>query len=193
MKLLTSLTSPYGRKLRVVIAELGLNVPVVETQPLDNAEELLAANPLGKVPALVLEDGGSLVDSTVIAAYLLSLVPGQKLLPESGLPRWQVRSVEALADGVLDAAIVLRMNAMQGVTDGAWPQRQRQAIDRALAALARQVHDDVDYAMLCTIIALEYLDFRFPEIDWRRQQPRLAELHDWLSERPSLKATRPPG
>ncbi len=191
MKLLTSLTSPYGRKLRVLNLELALGIEIVETQPFDDGEELLAANPLGKVPALVLPDGGALVDSTVIAAYLLSLVPGQTLLPETGLPRWQVRSVEALADGVLDAAIVLRMNAQQGVTDGVWPQRQRQAIDRALAALARKVHADIDYAMLCTVIALEYLDFRFPEIDWRGQQPKLAELHDWLADRPSLRATRP--
>lgn len=192
MQLLASLTSPYARKLRVIALELNLALPVVETAPLDDTADLLAANPLGKVPALVLADGSAIVDSRVIAAYLLAQVPGQTLLATDGPAHWHGRTTEAIADGILDAAINLRFNAAQGVTTGAWPDRQRRAIARALAALPARIGDSIAYAELCMIIACEYLDFRFPAIDWRGDQPALKELHERLTNRPSLATTRPP-
>ncbi|MEY2883088.1 MAG: hypothetical protein RL490_812 [Pseudomonadota bacterium] len=193
MKLLGSATSPYVRKLRVIAHELGLALDYAETAALEDPAALLAANPLGKVPALILDDGEALVDSPVIAAYLLSLDPAQTLLAHDGMAHWRARTSEALVDGILDAAIVLRFNMGQGVTSGMWVDRQYRAIDRGLAALAGRVGDGTGYAELATVIACEYLDLRWPAIDWRGDQPVLAALHARLAERPSLVATRPPG
>jgi glutathione S-transferase len=191
MKLLGSATSPYVRKLRVIAHELGLPLDYAETAALEDPAALLAANPLGKVPALILDDGEALVDSPVIAAYLISLSPTQSLVPNSGMAHFRALSTEAIVDGILDAAIILRFNAGQGVTSGMWVDRQFRAIDRALAVLATRIGDGVSYAELATVIACEYLDLRWPAIDWRAH-PQLAGLHARLAERPSLKATRPP-
>ena len=195
MKLLGSLTSPYVRKCRVVALELGLPIAMAVTIPLDDGTVLLEANPLGKVPALLLDDGEAIFDSPVIAAYLLSLAPGQTLLPAAGPGHWYALTTEALADGVLDAAIALRIESSHG--DAAsrnplWPDRARRAIDRSLAALAGRTADASGYAEICTVIACEYLDLRWPAIDWRGMQPKLAALHARMAERPTLAATRPP-
>ena len=191
MKLLASQTSPYARKLRVLAAELHLDMAFVETAPMADGAELLAANPLGKVPVLVTADGAAIFDSSVIASYLLALAPGNSMLAASGAAHWAGRTTEAIADGILDAAIIMRFNAAQGVTSGDWMDRQRRAIDRGLAALATRIGDDFDFAMLCTIIACEYLDLRWPDIDWRQHQPKLAVAQARLTERPSLLQTRP--
>lgn len=192
MKLLASQTSPYARKLRVLAAELGLELAVVETAPMDDGADLLGANPLGKVPALVLDDGTALVDSRVIAGYLLAQSPGNALLATDGAAHWAGLTTEAIADGILDAAINLRFNAAQGVTSGVWVERQHRAITRALAALPARTGDGFGLAEICTVIACEYLDLRFPGIDWRGDQPVLAALQARLTERPSLRTTRPP-
>lgn len=192
MKLLASPTSPYARKLRVLAHELGLDLEIVDTAPLDDDPALLAANPLGKVPALLLDGGAALFDSPVIAGFLLAIAPDRAVLPPSGPAHWHGRTTEALADGILDAAIVLRFNAAQGITTGMWPDRQHRAIDRALAALAGRVTDASAYPELCTVIACEYLDLRWPLIDWRTAHPELAALQSRLTDRPSLAATRPP-
>jgi glutathione S-transferase len=193
MQLFGSLTSPYVRKLRVVAAELGIDLPFVELSPMDDGAELLAANPLAKVPALVLDDGTALVDSPVIAAWLLAQAPGNALLASDGPAHWAGRTSEAIADGILDAAIVLRFNAAQGVTSGLWVDRQYRSIDRALAALAIRVGEGFGYGEICAIVAVEYLDLRWPGIDWRGAQPALAALQARLTGRASLQATRPPG
>jgi glutathione S-transferase len=193
MKLLASLTSPYARKLRVLALELGLAVETIETAPMDDGADLLAANPLGKVPVLVLADGSAIVDSRVIAGYLLGLAPGNALLTADGPAHWHGRTTEAIADGILDAAINLRFNAGQGVTSGLWVDRQYRAISRALAALPGRLGDGAGYPEICAVIACEYLDLRWPGIDWRGTQPALAALQARLAERPSLTATRPPG
>ena len=192
MQLFGSLTSPYVRKLRVLAAELGIELPLAEISPMDDGAALLAANPLGKVPALVLDDGKAIVDSPVIAAWLLAQRPGNAFMPAGGNAHWAARTTEAIADGILDAAIVLRFNAGQGVTSGMWVDRQYRAIDRGLAALAGRVSDGFGYAEICAVVACEYLDLRWPGIDWRGDQPALAALHDRLTARPSLVATRPP-
>jgi glutathione S-transferase len=193
VKLLGSFTSPYARKLRILAAELGLEMPFVETAPLDDGAELLAANPLGKVPALVLDGGSAIFDSPVIAAYLLAAAPGQTLLPAAGPAHWAACTDEATADGILDAAIILRFNMLQGVTSGVWVERQYRAIDRALAVLAGRIGASFNYAAICTVVACEYLDLRWPDIDWRGRHPALAALQAVVGERPSLVATRPPG
>ena len=192
MKLLGSLTSPYVRKLRVLAAELGIALPLVDTSPLDDGADLLAVNPLGKVPALVLGDGTVIVDSPVIAAWLLAQRPGNALLAADGAAHWDGRTTEALADGILDAAIVLRFNAGQGVTSGMWVARQYRAVDRALVALAGRVGDELRYSEICAVVACEYLDLRWPGIDWRGANPALKALQARWTERASLLATRPP-
>jgi glutathione S-transferase len=190
MKLFGSLTSPYVRKLRIIASELMLPVTLVESAALEDPADLIAANPLGKVPALVLDDGSTLYDSPVIAAYLLSLVPGQPLVPETGMAHWQARTTEALVDGILDAALVLRFNQLGGVTSGMWVDRQFRAIDRGLPALADRVGDGTSYAELCAVVACDYLDLRWPAIDWRAHAS-LKAVHERLAERPSLATSRP--
>ncbi len=190
MKLFGSLTSPYVRKLRVIASELSLPVTLHESAALDDPADLIAANPLGKVPALVLDDGSTIYDSPVIAAYLFSLSPGQALVPETGMAHWHARTTEALVDGMLDAAIVLRFNQVGGVTSGMWVDRQFRAIDRGLVALAGRVGDGTTYAELCAVIVCEYLDLRWPAIDWRAHGV-LKAVHERLTERPSLVASRP--
>ncbi|WP_188762941.1 glutathione S-transferase family protein [Sandarakinorhabdus glacialis] len=191
MQLLASLTSPYARRLRILIAELGLDIPVVPTAPMDNPAALLTANPLGKVPALVLGEGTAIVDSPVIAAWLLARSPTQTLMPTTGTAHWHARTTEALTDGILDAAIILRFNTGQGVTSGVWTDRQYAAIDRTLAALPARIGAS-PYEDICIVIACEYLDLRFAAIDWRTTQPALAALQSRLTDTPALIATRPP-
>ena len=197
MHLLASLTSPYARKLRVLIEELKLDIAVIETAPLADGAALVAANPLHKVPALVLDDGSSLIDSPVIAAWLLAQAPGHTLLAADGPAHWRARSFEALTDGILDAALALRIEASHGAAarNPEWPTRYRTAIGDTLAALpaARAAigHDGFGYADICLVVTLDYLGFRFPDIDWRAV-PGLAALHAAAAERAALVATRPP-
>jgi glutathione S-transferase len=191
MKLLASLTSPYARKLRILGHELKIALELVETAPMADPAALLAANPLGKVPALLLDDGSAIIDSPVIAAFLLASVPGQKLLAGSGHAHWQALTTEALADGVLDAAIILRFNMAQGITAGPWVERQHRAIERAMAVLNTRVGGS-GFGDICIVVACDYLTFRFPEMDWRTHNPALVELTDRLLATPAFMATQPP-
>uniref|UniRef100_UPI0033420577 glutathione S-transferase family protein n=1 Tax=Sandarakinorhabdus sp. TaxID=1916663 RepID=UPI0033420577 len=185
----------YARKLRVIAHELGLTLPVEDTAPMTDPASLLSANPLGKVPALVLDDGSmggsAIIDSPVIAAYLLALVPAQSLLPIAGTDHWQARSTEALADGVLDAAIILRFNMAQGITSGPWVDRQYRAIERALAVMNTRVGGS-GFGDICIAVACDYLSFRFPDLDWRAHNTALAALVDRLLVTPAFQATQPP-
>ena len=195
MKLLASPTSPYARKLRIIAHELGIALPVEDTAPMTDPAALLSANPLGKVPALVLDDGSvggsAIIDSPVIAAFLLASVPGQSLLPQSGHGHWQGRTTEALADGVLDAAIILRFNMAQGITRGPWVDRQYRAIERALAVMNTRVGGS-GFGDICIAVACDYLSFRFPDLDWRSHNPALVALADRLLATPAFVGTRPP-
>jgi glutathione S-transferase len=192
MKLLASSTSPYARKLRIIAHALELPLTLVETAPMEDGAALLAANPLGKVPVLILDDETALFDSRVISRYLLSLAPGNPLLAADGPAHWYALTSEAMADGILDAAINLRFNAGQGVTTGIWVDRQYRAIDRALAALATRIGPDTTLTELCTMVACEYLDLRWPGIDWRTRHPTLAALQTRLTNQPAFATTRPP-
>ena len=204
MHLLYSTTSPYARKLRVIIAELGLETRVdfVPVVVMEDPAVLRAANPLIKVPTLVTGPAptDAIFDSPVIAAYLLALDPAQSLLPAKGDAHWQALTLEALCDGILDAAIALRFDAAAGGTDRSpfWATRMHNAIDGAvlalparLAAYAKVAGDDFSYAAACAVIALEYLDFRFPDIDWRANAPELGAFHARWADRASLATTRP--
>ena len=203
MKLIGSLASPYVRKVRIVLAEKKLdyafeleNVWVPETR-------IAQSNPLGKVPCLVMEDGSALIDSRVIVEYLDTLTPVCKLLPAggNGRERADIKNWEALADGILDAGVLMRLERAQRppeLQSDAWIARQHEKVTLGLAALAARLGESVycagktytlaDVAVGC---ALGWLSFRFPEIDWRGEHPALARLFDKLSERQSFKDTVP--
>ena len=203
MKLIGSLASPYVRKVRVVMAEKKLDFQFV-LEDVWGSEAILDANPLGKVPCLVMEGGEAVFDSRVIVEYLDTLSPVGKLIPPSGRERTEVRTWEALADGVLDAAILARLEAnWPGRADGersqAWIDRQMSRVHAALKAMSQGLADKpwcagihlslADIAVGC---ALGYLDFRFPQIDWRTPYPNLHKLGDKLAARQSFVDTAPP-
>jgi glutathione S-transferase len=203
MKLIGSTSSPYVRKVRVVMAEKKLDYQFVEEDVWAADTTISQSNPLGKVPCLVMEGGEALFDSRVIVEYLDTLSPVGKLIPAVGRERAEVKTWEALADGVLDALILARMEAN-------WPHRQKEQrsqawIDRqidkthaSLKAMSLGLGDKpfcagiylslADIAVGC---ALGYVDFRFKEIDWRADYPNLAKLYEKLAQRPSFTETVP--
>ena len=204
MKLIGSLTSPYVRKVRVVLAEKKLEFQFVEEDVWSKDSSISTANPLGKVPCLIMEGGEAMFDSRVITEYLDTMSPVGKLIPASGRERAEVKTWEALADGLLDAAIAARLESTWiGRTDAqrcsAWIDRQMDKIHASLAAMERGLGDKPfcsgvhlslsDVAVGC---ALGYLDFRFPQLDWRSAQPQLARLFDKLAQRQSFIDTSPP-
>jgi len=203
MKLIGSLTSPYVRKVRVVMAEKKLDFQLVLEDPW-NDEVVRKSNPLSKVPCLVMEGGEAVFDSRVIVEYLDTLSPVGKLLPPLGRERTEVRTWEALADGVLDALILARLEAhwagrKEGERSQAWIDRQMLAATTSLKAMSQGLGDKpwcagihftlADIAVGC---ALGYLDFRFPQVDWRAQYPNLQKLAEKLATRQSFIDTAPP-
>ncbi|WP_374675603.1 glutathione S-transferase N-terminal domain-containing protein [Ideonella sp.] len=203
MKLIGSYTSPYVRKVRIVLAEKKLDYQFA-LEDVWGSEAILAANPLGKVPCLVLDGGEAIFDSRVIVEYVDTLSPVGKLIPATGRERVEVRTWEALADGLLDASILARMEMhWAGRTEAqrcpAWAERQMGRVTMALRAMSRGLADKphcsgihftlADIAVGC---ALGYLDFRYPAIDWRSEHPNLARLYEKLSARPSFVETAPP-
>jgi glutathione S-transferase len=201
MKLIGSHTSPYVRKVRVVMAEKRIEYDMVAENPFDPASRVPEYNPLGKVPTLVMEDGGAVFDSRVIVEYLDTITPVNKLIPASGRARVEVRCWEALGDGLCDAAILARLEAGRpaGEQSASWIRRQRDKVDHALAAAARGLGDkpwcsgnSYTLADIAVGIALGYLDFRFPDIAWRDAYANLAKLSDKLAQRASFADTLPP-
>lgn len=203
MKLIGSLASPYVRKVRVVMAEKKLDYQFVTEDVWAAGTSIGSANPLGKVPCLVMEGGEAVFDSRVIVEYLDTLSPVGKLIPPSGRERAEVKTWEALADGLLDAGILARLEATwPGRSDGersqAWIARQMGKIDASLKAISQGLGDKPfcsgihlslsDIAVGC---ALLWLEFRFPQIDWRSSHPNLAKLVDKLSLRQSFIDTQP--
>ena len=203
MKLIGALASPYVRKVRIVMAEKKLDYQFV-TEDVWASDAILASNPLGKVPCLVMEGGEAVFDSRVIVEYLDTLSPVGKLIPPSGRERIEVRTWEALSDGLLDASILARMEAhWGGRSDGqrsqAWIDRQMSRVSTVLLAMSQGLGDKpfcvgnhftlADVAVGC---ALGYLDFRYSHIDWRSTHPNLHKLHDKLATRPSFIDSAPP-
>jgi glutathione S-transferase len=198
MQLYYSPTSPYVRKVRVVAIEKGLadRVELVAATPWPDAAAVAAVNPLGKVPALVTDDGLALYDSPVICEYLDALVPAAPLIPRSGPARWQVLRCQALCDGILDAAvaIVLERRRPEAERSAAAQQRAADAIRRSVAALApelRPAGTAFDLGQIAIAVALGYLEFRLADLELGAGR---AALRDWWAatrERPSLVATRP--
>lgn len=197
MQLIYAKPSPYSRKARVTVIEKGLSSRVedVIVSPMEDPAALLDANPLGKVPALRLDDGRCLYDSWVICEYLDTLSPAPRLIPD-GPARFDVLRRAALADGVLDAAVTARMELLrpQDIRWTPWTDRQRRAIERGLAVMAQDVAAlgaEVTLSHIEFAVALEYLDFRLPDIAWRAAHPALAAWLAAFSQRPSMQATQP--
>jgi glutathione S-transferase len=203
MKLIGSLTSPYVRKVRVVMAEKKLDYQFV-LEDVWGEDAISKSNPLGKVPCLVLEGGEAIFDSRVIVEYMDTRSPVSRLIPESSRERTEVRTWEALADGLLDAAILARMeqtwvHRSEEQRSQAWIDRQLGKVHAAVAAMATGLAEKpwcsgihltlADIAVGC---ALDYLDFRYPEIGWRAQYPNLVRLVDKLASRQSFIDSRPP-
>jgi glutathione S-transferase len=204
MKLRYTPTSPFVRKVTVTAIELGLDAGIerVPTNPRDPKSDHARDNPLGKVPALTTDDGEKLYDSPVICEYLDGLAEGPGLFPPAGAARWRALRRQALADGILDAA-VLKMLEMkrrpEALRWNGWIRLQGGKIAKALDQLEREAgaRDDPltpgpptigEIAVGC---ALGYLDFRFPDEDWRAARPRLAAWYEAFADRPAMRATVP--
>ena len=203
MKLIGAVTSPYVRKVRIVMAEKKLEFEFIQEDVWAANSTIVASNPLGKVPCLLMETGEALYDSRVIVEYLDTLSPVGKLIPPSGRERTEVKVWEALADGLLDAAIAARLEAhwvgrSEAERSQAWIDRQLGKVHDALAAMSKGLADNnmcagihlslADIAVGC---ALGYLDFRFPNIAWRRDHPNLDKLQEKLMQRQSFIDTLP--
>lgn len=202
MKLIGSLTSPYTRKARVVLAEKRIDYDFEIDSPWNAGTHVPDYNPLGKIPVLVLDDGTTLFDSRVIVEYLDNVTPVSRLIPETNRHRIQVKRWEALADGICDAAAAIfleqKRSARQKNQD--WIARQQSKVHLGLKAAAQELAEKswcdgeayslADVALGC---ALGYLDFRFPEVQWHEAYPNLAKLAEKLAKRASFKDTVPKG
>lgn len=198
MRLFYTTVSPYTRKVRVTAIEKGVadRITLQLCNPHEFDAELAVANPLNKVPTLVREDGSALYDSPVICAWLDSLAPEPRLIPEGGEARWDVLRTEALADGLVDAAVacVLERRRPEELQSEAVIGREFAAIHRCLDRLQSSpstVSGPVTLAQVATGCALAYLDFRLPRLDWRKDRPELARWFAGFADRPSMQDTRP--
>lgn len=200
MKLITSPTTPFGRKVRVVLLEKKIPFELVNDIPWNAETQVGNFNPLGKVPVLVLKDGESLYDSRVIVEYLEHVSPVGHLLPEDASTRIYTRKIEALADGITDAAalIFLESKRPDAQQNRDWMLRQQGKIFKGLEALSEALGEDTlfvgnkfslaDIAVGC---CLGYLDLRFPDIRWRDAHANLAGFYEKIGSRPSFKETVP--
>ena len=196
MKLIGSKTSPYVRKVRVILAEKSIEVAFVEDNVWSPETKVTAFNPLTKVPTLVLDDGEPIYDSRVIAEYLDTL-PGATFLPKEARARALARRDEALGDGIADAGILCRLERQRDPArqDPAWISRQMDKVQAGIAAVSRSVASRKadapmtlgDIACAC---ALLWVDFRMPELGWRKD----AALKAWIEpieKRPSFARSQP--
>jgi glutathione S-transferase len=200
MKLIGTVTSPYTRKVRAVLAEKRMECEFIVDAPNTDNSTVIQFNPLGKIPVLVLDDESTLFDSRVIAEYLDNASPGNRLIPAEKRPRIQVRRWEALADGCTDAAIAVLMEKRRPVEQQSpeWIARQQGKVDRALQMMADDLAAKTwctgDFFTLADIAVgccLAWMELRLPDLPWRRSHPNLARLADKLAQRQSFRDTAP--
>jgi glutathione S-transferase len=202
MKLIGSLTSPYVRKVRIVFSEKKLDVDLELENVWAADSKISHSNPLGKVPCLILEDGEAIYDSRVIAEYADALSPVSKLIPGDNRERALVKTWETLADGIMDAGILARLERTWRPADqqsSAWVDRQMNKVDTALEEMSEKLGENawchgnqITLADIATGCALGYLLFRFPDLKWQAQHPNLDGLYQKLLQRPSFIETVPP-
>lgn len=200
LKLIASKTSPYARKVRVALAEKKLDFELVELSPWTVDNPVLGYSPLGKVPVLLLDDGSELFDSRVIVEYLDTVSPVSRLIPEPGRQRIAVRRLEALADGICDAAIakVLEGRRPEVQQNEEWIVRQQHKIAAGVEALANELGDRTWFhgdayslADIAAGCALGYLAFRADALRWTHDHPNLAKLSARLDKRSTFADTAP--
>lgn len=201
MKLYYSALSPFVRKVRVAAMELGLDKQIelvtVATTPVAMSADLAKVNPLGKLPALVTDDGDLLFQSSLIVEYLDAFAGGGKIIPAKGPERWRVKRTEALADGLMDAAVLVRYEGFLRPAEKRWPEwiaGQMQKVTQALDAFEGQswlFEDKVDAGKIALGCALGYLDLRFADMGWRKRCETLGRWYDAFAKRPSMEATKP--
>lgn len=200
MELLYSATSPYARKVRVVLREKGLIEATTETvvDPHAGPPALHRHNPLGKVPTLVLADATALYDSPVICEYLDTLADTPRLLPAGGPERWAVLRAQALGDGVLDLAVALTAERRrpEGERSPAAMDHWRERIGAAVDGMAAELDGlpaEPTLAHIALAVALGYLDFRHPDLRWRDGRVTLTDWLECFTPRASMQETTPPG
>lgn len=202
MKLWYASASPFVRKVLAAAHEIGLSdrlEPVAAgTSPVNPNMELVADNPVGKIPALISEDGHALFDSSVICAYLDSLHEGHKLIPQAGPERFRALTLESLGDAVMDAAILARYEVTLRPEAMRWPEwidgqmaKVNNGLDRLEADWLEFLQGPLTIGHLSIAAALGYLDFRFPDEHWRASRPGLARWFEAFSQRPSMQASAP--
>ncbi len=199
MKLYLNPASPFARKVRISALELALaeRIELIEVSlsPVQPHHGLRSHNPLGKIPALLTEANEALYDSPVICEYLDALAGGDRLWPAAGAARWRALRRQALADGLAEAAILMRYELVirpEALRWSEWLDGQRLKVRTALDALeAEPLDGPFDIGAISIVCALEYLEFRFPEERWREGRPQLAAWHERLRRRPSVASTRP--
>lgn len=197
MKLRYSTTSPFVRKCMATAIEAGVadDLELETTNPWDPDTDVATDNPIGKVPALTIADESVLFDSAVICEYLDARRDAPRLFPPEGAARWRALTRMALADGLLDAAILRRRELMRPADEQSswWMERQLGVVERAVDAMEGKAdaYRDIDIGLLTTAIALSYLDFRIPEFAWREKRPRLSAWYEEFSQRPSIRDTEP--
>ena len=200
MKLIGSDASPFARKVRIVLAEKKMDYEFAAEDPWGDKSGIWQNNPLGQVPVLLLEDGKPIFDSRVIVEFLDNASPRGKLIPADNRERIEVRRWEALADGVLDAGVLVRRERARPKAEqsASWIERQLKKMDTGLKMMAQDLGDNpwcagngYTLADIAAGVCLGWLAFRFPEITWREQCPNLARLMTKLEERPSFLDTAP--
>ena len=204
MQLIGSLASPFVRKVRVVLAEKKLDCEWLLDNPWAADAQVQVSNPLGQVPCLIMDGGEAVFDSRVIVEYLDTLSPVGKLLPAAGRDRIQVKTWEALADGLLDAAISARLEkTWAGRSDEqrspAWIERKLGQVQSALQAMSEALGEqpfcfgvNLSLADIAVVCALDWLDFRFPELQaWHELYPNLAQLQSRCAARSSFELSQP--
>ncbi|WP_248749431.1 glutathione S-transferase [Pseudomonas sp. MWU15-20650] len=203
MTLFHNPASPFVRKVRVLLAETGQQDRVAlhgcMPTPVNPDAQLVQDNPVGKIPALRLADGSVLHDSRVILDYFDHQHVGNPLIPRDGSARWRRLTLASLADGIMDAAVLVRYETAMRPADkhwAPWLDEQRNKIRRSLAELEQdaiaELTSHFDIASISVACALGYLDFRHPDLQWRTANPKLADWYAEVSQRPSMQQTQPP-
>jgi len=199
MKIVGSVTSPYARKVRIVAIEKKLECEFVKEDVWSPDTRIAEQNPLGKIPALVLDDG-VVFDSRVIVEYLDARAPTIRLIPQGNRERTAVRTLESLADGLCDAAISMllerKFHSAEAVSQD-WLTRQAAKVDGALATMSQTLGrspwmNDKAFSLadIACGVALGYLELRFPENTWRQAYPNLLDFYNRMMERPSFQSTK---
>ncbi|MBF0280327.1 MAG: glutathione S-transferase [SAR324 cluster bacterium] len=201
MKLFYSPASPFARKVLVLAYETGLIDQITPVacvlSPVAPNASVVEENPIGKIPTLLLDNGTALYDSRVICEYLDELHEGKKMFPPAGSSRWETLTLQSLTDGILDAAVLIRYETYERSEQHQWREwieNQKLKIFRSLARIEKEIENltgTLNIGVIGIGCVLGYLDFRFPDENWRNRCPKLAEWFLEFNQRTSMQSTRP--